>query len=105
MRKIFLTTFGLVFTLVGCSSFDPKSDVKDESAEIVHKQIGRFAAIPVPENVPPLILDTATGCVKSVDRAENGSISIDEVSLVGGGSSCYAMKYLRVIDNDIRVKK
>ena len=91
----------MVLALSACGT----SDGKNANAQIIHEQIGRFAFQSAQEGFPPMIFDTATGCVMAISKDEDGGISIDEVSFPGGPSSCNAMKQLLVVDTLSRVVK
>ena len=87
------------FAVAGCSSADGKAD----NANIVHQQIGRFQFMPARDGFPPLILDTAAGCVMAISKDEAGQVSVDEVNFPDGTNSCRASKQLLVVDTLSRI--
>ncbi len=99
MKRAVSTTLLALF-LSGCGP----SDQKESNSKIVHNQIGRFTILPANQSYPAMLLDTATGCVMTVELVE-GHVSMDEVNFVGGTSSCSAMKQLLVTDTLSRISK
>lgn len=79
--------FGLAVCVGGCG---------DTEADLVQKQVGRFASVEPREGFPPLVIDTATGCVMAVTKDEAGGVTVDEVNFPDGTTSCHAMKQLLV---------
>jgi hypothetical protein len=72
----------------------------DTKADKVQKQVGRFASVAAQEGYPPLVIDTATGCVMAVSKDDHDSVTVDEVNFPDGTTSCRVMKYLLVDTSD-----
>ena len=104
MRLSFSISVGLaVVLLAGCSFDESKPDQNLRSAAIVRDQIGRFAIIPAQSNVPTMLLDTATGCVFSINRAEDGKMVLYEVPFAAVNRSCSELRQLDVVYNGVKL--
>jgi hypothetical protein len=101
--KQFALYVAIALSLTGCSNRDV--DGKEANSRIVHNQIGRFAIVPAQNGYPAMVLDTAAGCVMTVTKADDGTITMDEAAFIGGTSSCNAMKQLLTVDTFSRVVK
>ena len=96
-----LSCFIFLAMLSGCGN----TDLTTENSEIIRNQTGRFAFVAASEGYPPMVLDTAAGCVMAISKSEDGVVEIDEVAFPEGTNSCNASKQLLVADTLKRVLK
>jgi hypothetical protein len=94
----------LIIGLSGCGANDPKPNQDIDRAKIVHDQVGRFLPMPAASNLPPMILDTATGCVMALNRAQDGSVALDEVPIANSKRSCMELRQIDVVYNGFKIK-
>ncbi len=97
MKGLLVIHQSLVLVLVAAALIS--CDVADESTTTaIQKQTGRFTVVTAQDGYPPIILDTAAGCVMTLAKNDDGTVFVDEVLFPGGTNSCNASKQLLVVD-------
>ncbi len=83
---------------LAASSVTACSPPTETHSTIIQKQVGRFTMMAASDGFPPLVLDTAAGCVMALTKDTAGKVTIDEVDFPDGTDSCRASKQLLVVD-------
>lgn len=91
-RSLFASIVLVAVALTSCSPS------KESHSARIQKQVGRFAIVAAANGYPPLVLDTAAGCVMAVAKDQAGHVTIEEVTFPDGTNSCRASKQLLVVD-------
>jgi hypothetical protein len=87
MRRIAVILAAIPF-LVGCSEHEK------EKSEVIRDQIGRWSLLPSQGGYPALLFDSATGCIMTASKADDGSIVLDESKFKNGTGGCDALLQL-----------
>lgn len=88
----------LVIIALVVSSLTACGRPAETHSAIIQKQVGRFSVVSASDGFPPLVLDTAAGCVMALSKDTAGKVTIDEVEFPDGTNSCNASKQLLVVD-------
>ena len=79
MRRAFIL---VPLILTACDANTASTGPRREwVADAVSAQKGRYQLIPASVSFPPLMLDTATGCVKSISVGQDGQVKFSGVTL------------------------
>jgi hypothetical protein len=74
----------LLLLVSGCAQFDAKEGAHREAVmHGVDPQQGRYQLVAATGNYPPMMIDTATGCVAPLSITDKGSIQFGETTLGG----------------------
>jgi hypothetical protein len=87
--------------LTGCNMAD---DEKTKLAKVIDYQKGRFVLTPASAPYPPMLVDSATGCVIAIRYTDEG-LRLEELSYSGGTSSCRLLSELVVVETASEVGK
>lgn len=98
--KCFASLLGLL-VLTGCNISD---DEKTKFAKVIDYQKGRFVLTPASPPYPPMLVDSATGCVIAIRYGDEG-LRLEELSYSGGTSSCRLLSELVVVETASEVGK
>ena len=91
MKILALLALLALLGATGCESHEDQTAStawanSHRSADLITKQKSRFQFIAASVKYPPMILDTATGCLSSIDLLnEDGVLTLDLAQVTRGG--------------------
>jgi hypothetical protein len=97
-RYHFAYVFMVAFALTACGP------AQESHSTIIQKQVGRYAVVGASGGYPPLVVDTAGGCVMAIALDQTGKVTVDEVEFPDGTNSCNASKQLLVVDTLSKIR-
>jgi hypothetical protein len=91
-----MSVAGALLVLCSCDS-EPQHE---SNSAIIHNQIGRFSALPGQNGYPPMVLDTVTGCLVTVEKNSDGKYDLMDIQ-----ATCRLQSQVPIVDTISRAGK